>query len=387
MTQQAESQPRGAPDGLTLGEIAARIGAAVEGDSAHRVRRPLPPGRAAGPDDLVVALQRDPTALLAQAGARAAVIAAGARAPEGLAGYLVAERPRLVFGRLLTLFAEPPHAPPGIDPLAAVDPTARIAENVSIGPFAVVGPEAEIGPGCRLLAQVTVGRGARLGPDCLIHAGVRIGERVRLGARVIVQPNAVIGADGFSHVTAAPSSAEQTDARNSQVKGRNEPVERIPSLGTVEIGDDVEIGACATIDRATLEATRIGARTKIDNLVQIAHNCVIGSDCLIAGQVGLSGSTRVGDRVVLGGQVGIADHLTVGDDAVVAAGSGVGKDVPAAEIQVGYPAARKDKYINDLMNLGRLPRMLRDLLDLRRRVASLEKKQAAGGRGEGRGEE
>lgn len=386
MTQDAESQPQGAhQSGFTLAEIAREIGASVEGDGDYRVGRPVPAGLPAGPEDLVVALGRDPREQLAKAGARVAVIAQGAERPDGLAGLLIAERPRLVFGRLLTLFAPPLHAPPGVHPLAMVDPTAELGEGVSVGPFVVVGPGARIGARCRLLSQVTIGRGASLGDDCLLHAGVRIGERVRIGHRVILQPNAVIGADGFSYVSPTRSSAEQRGGTKSTVDNPNEPVERIPSLGTVEIGDDVEIGANAAVDRATLEATRIGARTKIDNLVQVAHNCRIGEDCLIAGQVGLSGSTRVGDRVVIGGQSGIADHLTLGDDCVIGGGSAVGRDVPAGEIQVGHPARRKEDKLAELFNINRLPRMLRDLLDLRKRVASLEK-IAAGGRGEGRGE-
>lgn len=356
----------------TLGEIGAAIGAAVDGEASLPIWRPLPSGLPAGPGELVIAFAADPAKLLEGSGAEAALIAAGAPRPAGLKGLLLAERPRLAFARLLQLFEPPPHAPPGIHPSAVVDPTALLGEGVSVGPLSVVGPGAVIGARCRLLAQVTVGAGAVLGEDCLLHPGVRIGERVELGARVLVQPGAVIGADGFSYVTPQASSIERSAPRDGRVQTHNEPVQRLASLGRVVLEDDVEVGANTTIDRATLGATRIGARTKIDNLVQIAHNVEIGADCLIAGQVGISGSARIGARVVLAGQAGIADHKSVGDDAIVAAGAGVMGPVPAGEIYAGSPAMRKDRKGEEVLNLARLPRMLRDLLDLRRRVASLE---------------
>lgn len=365
------------PPTIALGVIAQAIGATLEGDAALAIARPLPAGRPAGPQDLVVAFAADPAKLLAGSGARAALIAAGAPRPPGLAGLLVAERPRLAFARLLQLFEPPADCAPGIHPTAVVDPSAELGEGVAVGALTVIGPGARIGRGCRLLSQVTVGAGAVLGEECLVHPGVRIGPRVQLGRRVILQPGAVIGGDGFSYVTPNPSTVELLGGNEPRVKTRNEAVERLSSLGTVVLGDEVEIGANSTIDRATLGTTRIGARTKIDNQVQVAHNVSIGEDCLIAGQVGISGSVQVGDRVVLAGQVGVADHMKIGDDAVVGGGSGIATDVPAGEIHMGYPALRKDRKVEELLHVNRLPRMLRDLLDLRRRVASLEQAAAA----------
>jgi UDP-3-O-[3-hydroxymyristoyl] glucosamine N-acyltransferase len=361
------------PPTWTLGAIAQAIGATVVGDATLPIARPLPAGRPAGPQDLVIAFASDPAKLLAGSGARAALIAEGAPRPEGLAGLLLAARPRVAFARLLQLFEPPPYAPPGVHPSAQVAASAALGEGVSVGPLCVIGADARLGPGCRLLAQVTVGAGTVLGRDCLVHPGVRIGPRVTIGDRVILQPGAVIGADGFSYVTPNPSTIELQGGIEPRVRTRNEPVERLPSLGTVILGDEVEVGANSTIDRATLGATRIGARTKIDNQVQVAHNVTIGEDCLIAGQVGISGSVVIGDRVVLAGQVGVADHRTIGDDAVIAAGGGVANDIPAGEIHLGYPALRKDRKVDEILHIRRLPRMLRDLLDLRQRVASLEK--------------
>ncbi len=356
----------------TLGEVGAAIGAAVEGDAALPVQRPLSSGVPASPGDLVIAFAADPAKLLEGSGAEAALIAAGAPKPASLKGVLVAERPRLAFARLLQLFEPAPHAPPGVHPSAVVDPSALLGEGVSVGPLCVIGPGARIGDRSRLLSQVSIGAETVLGPDCLIHPGVRIGERVEVGARVILQPGAVIAADGFSYVTPQASTIEQSGTRDSTVRTRNEAVQRLPSLGRVVLEDDVEIGANSTIDRATLGVTRIGARSKIDNQVQIAHNVDIGSDCLIAGQVGISGSVRIGDRVVIAGQAGVADHKTIGDDAIITAGAGIIGSVPAGEIYAGVPAMRKDRKAVELFNLARLPRMLRDLLDLRQRVASLE---------------
>ena len=357
----------------TLGAIAQAIGATVEGDATLPIARPLPAGRQAGPQDLVIAFAADPAKLLAGSGARAALIAEGAPRPPGLAGLLLAARPRVAFARLLQLFEPAPHAPPGVHPSAQVDATATLGEGASVGPLCVIGAGASLGPGCRLLSQVTVGAGTVLGRDCLVHPGVRIGPRITIGDRVILQPGAVIGGDGFSYVTPNPSTIELQGGNEPRVKTRNEPVERLPSLGTVILGDEVEIGANTTIDRATLGATRIGARTKIDNQVQVAHNVTIGEDCLIAGQVGISGSVVIGDRVVLAGQVGVADHMTIGDDAVIGGGGGVANNIPAGEVHLGYPALRKDRKVDEIMHIRRLPRMLRDLLDLRQRVASLEK--------------
>jgi len=370
------------PPALPLGRIAELIGAELVGDPAYIVRRPLPGGAPAGEGDVVIALGEDPGPALAGSGARAALIAATAKRPQGLAGLLLAERPRLAMARLLNLFEQQPAVAAGIHPTAVVDPSAEIGHGVRLGPFVVVGAGVRIGRNSRLLAQVTVSRGAAIGADCLLHPGVRVGERVRLGDRVIIHANTVLGSDGFGFVTPQPSTVELALAMDSDVKTRNEPVERIASLGTVIVEDDVEIGACCTIDRSTLGATRIGKRTKIDNQVQIAHNVRVGEDSLLCGQVGLSGSTVVGDRVVVGGGAGVADGVKIGDDALIGAGSGVIKNVPPGEIQLGSPGIRKDEKVSEFLNLRRLPRFFRDVLDLRRRLEFLERAaQSAGARG------
>jgi UDP-3-O-[3-hydroxymyristoyl] glucosamine N-acyltransferase len=195
---------------------------------------------------------------------------------------------------------------------------------------------------------------------------------------VIVQPNAVIGADGFSFVTPEKGSVESA-RETMRVEAQNLDIVRINSIGNVEIGDDAEIGAGTTVARGTLGATRIGRGTKIDNLVQVGHNCSIGANCLIAGNTGISGSVTIKDRVTLAGAVGIADHVTIGEDAVVAGGSGVAQDIPAREVWAGYPALPVNEARTLHIHFRRLPRILRDVVALYERVARLEKDRGRAG--------
>lgn len=358
-----------------LAELAELLDAGLAGDGDWEVGGVAHPAAAVA-GDLALAMEPESLAALPGSRARAAVVARDAEVPAAdLAGVLAVDRPRVALARLLDLFDRPLHVGAGIHPSAVIDPTAQLADGVSIGPLCSIGPSVSIGSGTALAAQVTVGAGATLGADCLVHAGVRIGDRVEIGSRVIIQPNAVIGADGFSFVTPQEGSAEAAK-RGRSVAGRNVTILRINSVGTVRIGDDVEIGAGTTIDRATLDATTIGSGTKIDNLCQIAHNCRIGENCMIAGNCGLSGSVVLGDRVVLAGSVGIADHLRIGDDAVIAARSGVGRHVPPAAVFGGYPAMPMEEKKQELLHLGRLKRMFKDLLDVQRRVSALEKRGA-----------
>lgn len=357
------------PASRTLAEIADALGGQLTGDGELVVRRVMHPAEA-GRDDLAIAIEREALAALADSPAQAAVLGSGLEPPRPLAGFVTVERPRYALARLLSLFDTPPHAPSGIHPSAVVDPSARLGSQVAIGPLVYVGPDAEIGDGTFVLAQATIGAGARIGRHCRIHAGARIGERVVLGDRVILQPNCCIGSDGFSYATPEPGSVETARA-TGRVEARNTAIARIPSLGSVVLGDEVEVGASSTIDRGTISATRIGRGTKIDNLVQIAHNVTIGENCLICGNVGISGSARIGNRVVLAGGVGIADHVSVGDDAIVMANAGVGRDLPAGGLFIGQPAVPREEFFSQLRNIKRLGRMLGRLDEIERRLAAI----------------
>jgi len=363
-----------------LDALASRIGGRCEGDGSIEVDRPCEPADAGSASDLPLLFSADAVSELRSAAPRAALTVEGLVLPAGrFAGLIRVARPRHALARLLPLFLPVRKAQPGVHATAIVDPSARIAADASIGPFVQIGADVEIGAGCILDGNVTIGEGSRLGPDCRLHAGVRLGPGTRLGARVILHFNVSLGADGFSYATPEPGSVETLTA-GSRVQARNQAIERIPSLGRVAIGDDVEIGANSAVDRGTIGDTLIQRGTKIDDLVMIGHNCRIGEDCLIAGQVGIAGSCQIGNRVVLGGQVGIADHLVIGDDAVVMAASGVGRDVAPGMVVGGTPAVPRHQFFEQLLGLARLKRMAEEIRGLGERLAGLE-------RGKGRPED
>jgi UDP-3-O-[3-hydroxymyristoyl] glucosamine N-acyltransferase len=349
----------------TIAEIAAAIGAEAEGDTGLTVTGAAEPG-AARADELALAMSPDYADALQQGSARAAVVWTGAdwRA-FGLQAAIMVPRGRLAMARLTAHLDQGEEFAAGVHPQAAVDPGARLGPGVSVGPFAVIGAGAEIGAGTRIAAHVTIAAGAVIGPDCVALAGVRIGRGVRIGARVMIHPNAVIGADGFSWVTERPAHVETVRRTMREGEVPEAPADpswhRIHSLGGVEIGDDVEIGALTAIDAGTIRPTRIGRGTKIDNLVQIAHNCVVGEHCLFAGQSGMAGSTVVGDRVVLGGKAGIADNLLIGDDVVIGGASAIMSNVPRGRVMMAMPAMQIEQQVDSYKALRRLPRILRDI--------------------------
>lgn len=369
------SEPSKGDRGLTLDEIARAIGGTVSGEGDFVVTALRHPLEASHVDDLVILLDPGLVPRLPESPVRVAVLGEGdgwEPPPGSLDGWIRVDKPRFALAALIDLFTPPFHAPPGVHPSAVVEEGAELGEGVSIGALAHVGPSAVVGPGTRVLPQAAVGAGARIGRDCLLHPGARIGERVVLGDRVIVHHNACIGADGFSFVTPEDASFDAAKRGGGEVVTREtRDLRRIGSMGTVEIGNDVEIGALTAIDRANIGATRIGEGTKIDNHCQIGHNVQVGRWCLFSGMVGVSGSVRVGDRVVLAARVGVADHIRIGDDAVIGAGSGVWRDVEARQVVMGYPALPKPDAFAREINVARLPRLLRDVAALKKRVREL----------------
>jgi UDP-3-O-[3-hydroxymyristoyl] glucosamine N-acyltransferase len=258
--------------------------------------------------------------------------------------------------------AEPP--PHGIDPKASVHPSARIGEGASIHPFAVVGEGTVLGARCRLYPGAVVGRACRLGDDVTLYPNVVVYDGTVIGDRVLVHGNAVLGADGFGY--------RFHDGQHVKV----------PQLGHVEIGDDVEIGACTTIDRGTFQATRVGAGTKIDNLVQVGHNCQVGRHNLIVSQVGIAGSSSTGEYVVLAGQAGIVGHLHIGDRAAVGGQAGVTKDVPPGQRVLGSPATPERDQKRIMMSLEKLPEIRRDVRAIKQRLGMADEADN-GTRGQG----
>jgi UDP-3-O-[3-hydroxymyristoyl] glucosamine N-acyltransferase len=346
-------------------DIAQALGGRLDGDGAIDINRVVHPEGAQLPSDLAVALSAEALATLPRSKARVVLVAAANPAPAGpfLAIIAVGET-RTALAKLTALFDPGPPHEGGIHATALVAPDAVLGEGVSIGPYAVVGPRTCIGDRTTIMPQVTIGADAAIGADCLLHSGVRIGHQCKLGDRVIVHGNAVIGADGFSF---AP------DLMSASAFVAGVVVTRVHSLGHVEIGNDVEIGACTTIDRATLESTRIGRGTKIDDHVHIGHNVTIGESCILAGMVGISGSVILGDRVRLGGGVGIGDHVRVGDQAVIAAGSGVATNVPAGAFFSGYPAQPHQRTLEQQLYLRRQRRLHDKVEVLASRLEDLER--------------
>ncbi|MCY1128567.1 UDP-3-O-(3-hydroxymyristoyl)glucosamine N-acyltransferase [Frigidibacter sp. RF13] len=354
--------------GHTIEEIARAIGGTVAGDTSMRVTGASEPAQA-GPDHLALAMDPKYAPGLAQGQARAALLWADADWQAlGLKAAILIGRPRLAMSGLTQLFDPGPEIAPGIHPSAVIDPTASIGPGAAIGAFVVIGRDARIGANVRIASHVTIAEGVEIGADALIHTGARIGARVRVGDRFICQPGAVIGSDGFSFVTEKKSGVEQireTLGERGEVTDQNWL--RIHSLGTVEIGDDVEVGANCAIDRGTIRATRIGSGTKLDNLVHIAHNVTVGRDCLLCGQVGIAGSTRIGDRVVMGGQCGVGDNLFVGDDVIAGGATKIMSNAPAGRVLLGYPAIKMESHIDAWKNIRRLPRLFAQVAELRAR--------------------
>jgi len=269
---------------------------------------------------------------------------------------LRAKDPYLAFTRALILFHPEPAFEPLVHSSAVVDPSATIGQGSFIGAYAVIGRNVKIGERARIHPHAIVYSDVLIGSDCVIHSGAAIREQTLIGDRVIIHNNAVIGCDGFGYAK---------DEERRWLK--------IPQTGRVVIEDDVEIGAGATIDRASVGQSRIGRGTKIDNLVQIGHSCTIGEDTLLCAQVGLAGSSQIGDRVILAGQAGVAGHNTIGDDAVITAKSATSHDVPPGKVISGIPGFDNRDWLRSTAAFRRLGEMQKTLRELEKKVAEIEK--------------
>lgn len=353
---------------MKIAEVAAALPAEISGDGSVEVTRLVHPADASD-GDLALALSAEAASVLAGSRAAAAVVRMETVTPNGMPLLIYGGHERLALAVLTRLFAHPPRQAPGIHGSAVIAPDARVAATASIGPLVSVGEGSVVGERTVILPGATIGAGVAVGADCVIYPGARVADRVRIGDRVVVQHNAVIGADGYSFIP----------VRNPD--GSRNPLEaplRIHSLGSVEVADDVEIGAGVTIDRGTIRDTRIGRGTKIDNQVQIAHNVVIGESCIICGLAGIAGSVVLGDRVILGGGVGVSDHVTIGSDATVMAGSAVGTNIGAGMIAQGIPAVPREQNVERFVNIGRLRQLYPRVDELGKRLEALEKREKGG---------
>ncbi|WP_299855144.1 UDP-3-O-(3-hydroxymyristoyl)glucosamine N-acyltransferase [uncultured Roseobacter sp.] len=350
-------------------EIATALEADAYGDTALRIGRASEP-KSAKADDLAIATSKTYAEAISDGQAQAALLWQGADWQAlGLKAAIIPRRPRYAMSSLTQLLDPGQGYAAEIHPSAVIDPSAELGEGVHVGPLAVVSAGARIGAGSVIGPQCFIGWNAKLGEKAYLREAVSIGARVTIGDRFIAQPGARIGGDGFSYATPDTSGVEAARATlGDQQDTSAQSWERIHSLGAVTIGDDVEVGANATIDYGTIRDTRVGDRTKIDNLVHIGHNCVVGNDCLLCGQVGIAGSVRVGNNVVLGGQVGVSDNIFIGDGVIAGGASKIFSNVPPGRTILGSPATKMETQMESYKAIRRLPRVMRDIAALQKAV-------------------
>ncbi len=339
---------------IALKDIAEKIGAAIEGDDALEVSG-LASLSEAKEGDLSF-LSRAKYSKEAEVTKATAIIAGGDWDGSAPCAVLRVADPDKAFMMAAQAFApEGPVRPAGVDPSSTVDPSARVDPSAHIGPLCVIEAGAVVGKGCVLVAGCFVGAGSSIGEDSFLHANVSVRERVTIGARAILHCGAVIGSDGFGYYK------------------EGEKWSKIPQIGTVELGDDVEIGANAAIDRARFGRTVIEDGVKIDNLVQVAHNVCVGANSAMAAQVGIAGSTVIGRNVQLGGQAGVSGHVKVGDHSVIGAQAGVTKDIPEKIFVSGFPAVPHRENMKMQANMLRVPKLKQKVAELEKKIEALEK--------------
>ena len=336
---------------LTIAQIAERVRGEVVGNGSTPITG-FSPADAARDGDLTFADKEAYFAVADQSKA-AAILVNGpftsARKP-----LIRVANARVAVARLLPVFFPPDEQPSGIHPTAVIDPSAQIDPTAHIGPHCVVGPRARLGPRSVLMGGNHIGRDSQIGEEVWLFPNVIVYARSQIGNRVTIHAGTVIGSDGYGYVLD---------------EGRHR---KVLQVGNVVIQDDVEIGANAAIDRAALGSTIIGKGTKIDNLVHVAHNVVMGNHCLVMGQAGFAGSTRLGDYCVVASQSGIAGHLTLGRQSTVGAKSGVMRDVPDGGTVLGIPAYPDKQAKRQWIALQKLPEMIRRMRELEEQVEQLK---------------
>jgi len=336
----------------TLAELAEILGGTISGHPNHIVRRPVP-ADSDDPDGIAFC-ESEPYLEKAHAHGVGALILPHSMF-SNLKPSLHVEHPRLAFGRLLAMSSRPLPIASGIHPTAVVDPTAEIDPSASIGAYAVVERGAEIRANAKVFPFAYVGDNCVVGDSAILYPHAVLYQDVKVGARTIIHSGVVLGADGFGFMW---------DGKKQF---------KVPQVGQVTIGDDCEIGANTTIDRATAGATSIGRGTKLDNLIQIGHNVKIGEDGVFASQTGISGSTTLGDRIVMGGQCAIGDHITITDDVTMGGHSGTSQDILEKGAYFGMPAKPAAEGLKSFLMVPKLPEIFSRLRALEKRVAEMEK--------------
>ena len=323
---------------VTARELAEKIGARVEGNGAIEIAGIAAPERAGIADLIYVESAKN---LERAVSSKAACVVANYEAEIGGKTVLRSSQPKVAFAKAAAIVLDRPPIAVGIHPTAIVSPLASLGTNVAIGPYAIIGDRVRIGDNTQIGAHTIVGDGSSIGGDCRLHPRVTLYSGVRVGNRVEIHSGAVIGADGFGYAF------------------DGEEYWKFPQAGVVEIGDDVEIGANTTIDRGSLDDTRISQGVKLDNLVHVGHNVQIGAHTVVAAQTGISGSSRLGHHVVCGGQVGIADHCTLEDQSIAGAQAGIptGKTIRTGQTVWGTPARPLDKFKEAYVWFARLPEL------------------------------
>ncbi|OFW27448.1 MAG: UDP-3-O-(3-hydroxymyristoyl)glucosamine N-acyltransferase [Acidobacteria bacterium RIFCSPLOWO2_02_FULL_65_29] len=343
---------------MKLREIAERLGCRLEGDGEIEVTRVGGIDRAE-PGDITFLAHEKYVKKFAGTSASAVIVGLDVAAKGCTAALLRTDEPYLAFARAVALLMPAAPPPTGIDPASAIASDAMLGPDVSVGAFVVIGAGASIGARTVVYPNVVIGPGSRVGDDCVIHSQVSIRDRVVIGHRVVIQDGSVLGSEGFGF-------AKQTDGTHV----------KIPQRAGLVIEDDVEIGANTTIDRPAIGETRIGAGTKIDNLVQIGHGVTVGRRVLFAAQVGIAGSCVIEDDVVLAGQVGVANHVRLGKGVMATAQTGIPNSVDAGGYVSGYPAIEHTKWLKSAAVYRQLPALRRRVADLEQRLAELEEKLA-----------
>ena len=335
----------------TLADLASDLGADVIGDEDFEVCgvRPLDTAKA----EHLSFLHNPKYVDEAKASEAGAILVADAAVLPGR-NLLVCPEPYLALAQALEIFHPMERPEPGVHPSAVVAAGVSVGEGVSIGPLASVAEGVTVGEGTVVGAGCVIGRGVGIGVDCLLHPRVVIGEQCRIGDRCNVHSGTVIGSDGFGYAT---------------VDGTHH---KVPQVGIVVLEDDVELGANVCVDRAALGETRIGRGTKVDNLVQIAHNVQIGEHCLLVAQAGISGSTQIGHHTVFAGQSGCSGHLKIGSGVVLVARAAAYKDVPDGATMAGAPARPHREWLKANANLQRLDGLREKVKQLEKRLSQLE---------------